>query len=306
MRKSFKYLLSIALLATCFSSFGQQDPQFTHYMYNTMVVNPGYTGARGHLSGILLHRSQWVGLDGAPRTQSLGIHSPVGENVGLGLSVVNDKLGPSTETFIDGNFSYTIPFENNRRLSFGIKAGVRNLNVDFSQGTIQESGDLVFQEDINNRYLGTLGAGLYYHTNDWYVGLAVPNFLTTKQYQDNDASIAIERLHYFLIAGYVFDINNNLKFKPSAFMKAVPGAPVIFDISGNLLINEKITAGLAYRWDDSVSALAGFQITDQLNIGYSFDYTTTELNKYNDGTHEIFLRWEFISIDKKLKSPRFF
>jgi type IX secretion system PorP/SprF family membrane protein len=187
-----------------------------------------------------------------------------------------------------------------------VKGGVRNLNVDFSKGTIQESGDLIFQENINNRYLGTLGAGFYYHTNNWYVGLAVPNFLTTKQYKDVESSIAIERLHYFFIAGYVFDISDNLKFKPSGYLKAVPGAPIIFDVSGNLLINQRFTAGLAYRWDDSVSALAGFQITEQLNIGYSFDYTTTELNKYNDGTHEIYLRWELITTEKKLKSPRFF
>ncbi|MEL6812128.1 MAG: type IX secretion system membrane protein PorP/SprF [Bacteroidota bacterium] len=306
MRKSFKYILSVALLATCFSSFGQQDPQFTQYMYNTMAVNPGYTGSRGHLSIIGLHRSQWVGLDGAPRTQSLGIHSPVGNNVGLGLSVVHDELGPATETFIDGNFSYTLKFENNRRLSFGVKGGLRNLNVDFSKGTIQEGNDILFQNNINNRFLGTIGAGFYYHTNKWYVGLAVPNFLTTRQYDDLEEAIAIERLHYFAIAGYVFDLNENLKFKPSAYFKAVPGAPVIFDVSGNFLINEKFTAGLAYRWDDSVSGLLGFQISEQLNIGYAFDYTTTELTNYNNGTHEIFLRFDLITREKKLKSPRFF
>lgn len=306
MRKSFKYILSVALLATCFSTLGQQDPQFTHYMYNTMAVNPGYTGSRGHLSVLALHRSQWVGLDGAPTTQSLSIHSPVGRNVGLGLSVVNDKLGPSSEVFVDGNFSYTLKFENNRRLSFGLKGGIRNLNVDFSKGTTQQGGDILFENNIDNRYLGTVGAGMYYHTDRFYAGLSVPNFLTTEQYQELAESVAVERIHFFAIAGYVYDVNTNLKLKPSAYVKAVPGAPIIFDISGNALINDKITLGLAYRWDDSVSGLVGFQINDQFNIGYAYDYTTTDLTKYNNGTHEIFLRWDFITIEKKLKSPRFF
>ncbi len=306
MRIRLQHILTVALVMSCFSASAQQDPQYTHYMYNTMSVNPGYTGSRGHISVLGLHRSQWVGLDGAPTTQTFSVHSPVGNNVGLGLSFVNDELGPSSEIYLDGNFSYTLKFNKNRRLSFGLKGGLRNLNVDFSKGSIQEEGDILFQNDINNRYLGTLGAGVYYHTDKFYFGLSVPNFLTTKQYIDVAESIAIERLHYFVIAGYVFDLNSNLKFKPSAFFKAVPGAPVIFDVSGNFLLNEKFTAGVAYRWDDSISGLVGFQISDQLNIGYSYDYTTTELNKYNDGTHEIFLRWDFITKERKLKSPRFF
>ena len=306
MKNSFKYILYVAILTIAFTSTAQQDPQFTHYMYNTMVVNPGYTGSKGHLSMVGLHRSQWVGLEGAPRTQSLSIHSPVGKNVGLGLSLVNDKLGPSTETFVDGNFSYTLKFDNNRRLSLGLKAGIRNLNVDLSQGTADNGSDAVLEENINNRYLGTIGAGVYYHTDKWYIGLAVPNFLTTKQYDNISESIAVERLHYFLIAGYVFDLNANLKFKPSTYVKAVAGAPLIFDLSGNFLINEKITAGLAYRWDDSISALIGFKISQRFDIGYAYDYTTTKLGNYNSGTHEIFLKWDFITLDKKLKSPRFF
>jgi len=306
MRKQFKYVVVVAFLAISFSSLAQQDPQFTHYMYNTIAVNPGYTGSRGHLSVLGLHRSQWVGLEGAPSTQSFSIHSPFGENVGLGLSVVNDELGPSSEFFVDGNFSYTLRFNKNRRLSFGIKGGVRNLNVDFSKGITETPGDVLFENNIDNRLLPTVGAGVYYHTDKWYLGLSVPNFITSEQYQEVSQAVAIERINYFLIAGYVFDINDNLKFKPSGFVKAVSGAPIIFDVSANFLILNKFTAGVAYRWDDSVSGLVGFQLSDQLNIGYSYDYTTTDLNRFNDGTHEIFLRWDFISQEKKLKSPRFF
>lgn len=306
MKNSFKYILVVVFFAICHTSIAQQDPQFTQYMYNTMAVNPGYAGSRGHLSLIGLYRSQWLGLEGAPRTQSLAIHGPLGRNVGLGFSIINDQLGPSTEIFVDSNFSYTLRFRKNRRVSFGLKVGLRNLNIDFSKGITDESGDPLFGQNINNRHLGTIGAGLYYHTDKGYIGLAIPNFLTTKQYNDLEASIAVEEIHYFLIAGYVFDLNSNLKFKPSTFVKAVPGAPLIFDLSGNFLINEKFTAGLAYRWDDSISALVGLQISERLNIGYAYDYTTTEIGNYNNGSHEVFLRWDFISIDKNLKSPRFF
>ena len=150
MRKQFKYVVVVAFIAISFSSLAQQDPQFTHYMYNTIAVNPGYTGSRGHLSVFGLHRSQWVGLEGAPRTQSFSLHSPFGENVGLGLSVVNDELGPSSEFFVDGNFSYTLRFNKNRRLSFGIKGGVRNLNVDFTKGTTETPGDVLFENNIDD------------------------------------------------------------------------------------------------------------------------------------------------------------
>ena len=306
MKINFKYVLIVVFFIICFTSIAQQDPQFTQYMYNTMAVNPGYTGSRGHLSLIGVYRTQWVGLEGAPTTQSLAIHGPLGRNVGLGFSVINDQLGPANEIFVDGNFSYTLRFKKNRRLSFGFKVGIRNLNIDFSKGILNEGGDPIFGQNINNRHLGTIGAGLYYHTNKGYFGLSIPNFLTTKQYDDLEASIAVEEIHYFLIGGYVFNLNSNLKFKPSTFVKAVPGAPLIFDVSANFLINEKFTAGLSYRWDDSISALVGLQISKRLDIGYAYDYTTTEIRNFNNGSHEIFLRWEFITIDKNLKSPRFF
>ena len=151
----------------------------------------------------------------------------------------------------------------------------------------------------------TIGAGVYLHSDNWYVGLSVPDFITTKHYDDYQESIAEERLHYYLIAGYVFDINRNLKFKPATLLKAVTGAPLIADISGNLLFRDKLTLGLAWRWDDSISALAGFQISDGLYIGYAYDLTTTALKNYNSGSHEIMLRFELQKAGRLL-SPRFF
>jgi len=284
----------------------QQDPQFTQYMYNTLSVNPGYTGSRGHLAFVALHRSQWVGINGAPTTQTFSLDTPVGKNVGLGLNFTNDELGPSNEIFFDANFSYTLRLNDfDKKLSFGLKGGGRRLNVDFSKGTFNDP-DAVFQNNIENKFFPSIGAGVYYHTDKSYLGFSVPNFLSQEHYDGEIEGIATERLHYFLIGGKVFDLSNDLRFKPAFFVKWVPGAPIIADITANMLIKETLTLGAAYRWDDSVSGLIGLRLTESVHFGYSYDFTTTELSNYNNGTHELFFRFEFISNERKLKSPRFF
>ena len=288
------------------TSFAQQDPQYTQYMYNTMSINPAYAGQREVLSVTGLHRSQWVGMDGAPQTQTLGIHAPLrNDRIGLGLSIVNDALGPVNEYYIDANFSYTIQVsDNNTELSFGVKAGLHNLTSDWSEGVIQQLGDPTFADNLSV-FSPTAGAGLYLHNRKWYVGLSVPNFLKTEHFDDNQVSIAQERMSYYVIAGYVFNLSANTKFKPAALLKAISGAPIIADLSANFLFNDKLTLGVAYRWDDSISGLLGFQVTDGLYLGYSYDATTTELNNYNSGSHEIMLRFELQKVGRIL-SPRFF
>ena len=284
----------------------QQDPQYTHYMYNTMSVNPAYAGQRNVLSATALYRTQWVGIDGAPKTVSFGIHSPLrNERIGLGLNIVSDRIGPAEETSIDANVSYSIPVDaaGDLELSFGLKGGLHILDTDWSKGRYQNT-DRLFNENIN-LISPTLGAGLYLHSEKGYLGVAVPNILNTDHYDDFQESIATERLHYFLIGGYVFNLSENTKLKPAFLVKGVTGAPIIADLSVNALFNETFTLGLAYRWDDSVSGLAGFQINPGLFIGYAYDATTTALNNYNSGTHEIMLRFELQQIGKIL-SPRFF
>ncbi|MDT0558502.1 type IX secretion system membrane protein PorP/SprF [Ichthyenterobacterium sp. W332] len=305
MNLKIEKLVGLVMLMSAYIGFAQQDPQFTNYMYNPMSVNSAYAGNRGHLTVFGLHRTQWVGLDGAPTTQSFTIDTPVGRNVGLGLSIVNDRLGPSDEFYIDGNFSYTINVSDTKRLSFGIKAGGRMLNIDWSRGQFQNP-DAVFQQNIRNKFLPTVGAGLYLHGERSYLGLSVPNFFTDQHYDDIQQSVAAERLHFFLIGGTVFDLSERTKFKPAFLVKHVVGAPLIFDLSANFMFNDNFRLGLAYRWDDSVSGLIGFQLTPQLLLGYSYDYTTTELQNFNTGTHEIMLRFELKSKERQLKSPRFF
>lgn len=284
----------------------QQDPQYTQYMYNTMSVNAAYAGQRDVLSATALYRTQWVGIDGAPQTITFGIHSPLkNERVGLGLNIVSDKLGPAQETSIDANVSYTVPFNasGNLELSFGLKGGLHLLDTDWSKG-IFRNPDNLFNDNIN-LVSPTLGAALYLHSDKWYLGASVPNVIATEHYDDFQESISTERLHYFLIGGYVFDLSENTKLKPAFFVKGVTGAPLIADLSVNALFNEKFTLGLAYRWDDSVSGLLGFQFNKGLFIGYAYDATTTALNNYNSGTHEVMLRFELQQIGRIL-SPRFF
>ncbi|RWX00776.1 type IX secretion system membrane protein PorP/SprF [Flavobacterium cerinum] len=301
-----KYFL-IFFILMAIGAKAQQEPQYTQYMYNTLAVNPGYTGSPGFLEATLLHRSQWVGIDGAPRTQAFTIHSPVfNDKVGLGLSAVNDKLGPADEVYVDGNFSYTIPVSYNSKIAFGLKAGARVLNIDWSKGTYYQGGDPLLNTNINNKISPSVGAGIYYYTEKWYAGVSVPNFIRADYYDDIKESTVSDRLHYYVIGGYVFDISDNLKFKPAVMGKIVSGAPITADFSANFLLYDKLTLGASYRWDDSVSALAGFQITRGLFIGYSYDYTVTEFNKYNDGSHEFILRFQLVPKAARIKSPRFF
>ena len=206
---------AIVLLFATISGNAQQDPQYTQYMYNTLTVNPAYTGSTGSLEAVLLHRSQWTGIDGAPETQAFTIHTPLAnEKVGLGLSAVRDKIGPSDELQLEGNFSYTLGLDYDKKLAFGLKAGMRMFNVDWTKGRYYDPMDALLNNNINNEIKPSLGAGVYYYTDKWYMGFSVPNFITGNYYDDIQESIDHNRLHYYLIGGYVFDLSDNLKFKP--------------------------------------------------------------------------------------------
>jgi len=305
-------LLVFGLMLIAGSSIAQQDAQFTQYMYNTISVNPAYAGNNETTSLFLLNRSQWVGLEGAPVTTNASFHMPIKRsNVGLGLSVINDKIGPSDESNIAIDFSYTILTSYTYKLAFGLKASANLLNIDFNKLNQYSDNDYSFETNIDNKFSPNIGAGVYLYSDKTYIGLSVPNLLETKhfdKYANAGASsyIAKERIHYYFIAGHVFDFSSNVKFKPALLTKIVQGAPLQVDISGNFLINEKFTAGLAYRWDIAVSALVGFQASDSWFIGYGYDLETTRLASYNSGSHEIFLKYDIFNKSSKIISPRFF
>ncbi|MEJ2584054.1 MAG: type IX secretion system membrane protein PorP/SprF [Robiginitalea sp.] len=301
----------VLLLLGCGSGLmAQQDAQYTQYMYNTVSVNPGYAGSRGNLSIAALHRSQWLGLDGAPKTQTLNIHSPIGyQGVGLGISVVNDQIGPTSETYFDADFSYTINLASERRLSFGLKGSVHLLDIRFSELTTDPNNpDATLQQDIQNRLSPNIGAGVYYHTESFYAGLSVPRILETTHFDESSLSTAKERMNFYLITGYVWDFHPMWKFKPTLLTKMTLGAPLQVDVSANFMYNERFIMGAAYRWDAALSAMVGFHISPAFLIGLSYDRETTELGSamYNDGSFEVILRYDFIRAIGNIKSPRFF
>ncbi|WP_271783336.1 type IX secretion system membrane protein PorP/SprF [Aquimarina algiphila] len=318
MRRIHIIITTVFLNVVFYNSYAQQDAQYTQYMYNTISVNPAYAGSRGVLSIMGLHRSQWVGLDGAPRTQTLTINSPLGTNerLGLGLSVVNDEIGPTDETYFDIDFSYTIPTSERGKLSLGIKAGGHLLNIDFQRLSQFNGNDALFENNIDNKFSPQVGVGAYYHNEKFYFGLSTPNLLETDHFDESSTSsdsdavsfLAEERINYYLITGYVFDLSDNLKFKPAALGKLVFGAPLQVDVSANFLLYERLTLGIAYRWSAAVTGQIGFQISDALMIGFAYDRETTELGQtqFNDGSYEVMLRFELFKKYNRMLTPRFF
>lgn len=290
---------------TAFVSYAQQDAQFTQYMYNTINVNPAYAGSRGAMSIFALHRTQWVGLDGAPTTNAVSINTPLNSSrLGLGVSVINDKIGPTHENTISADLSYTIPVSEIFKLSFGIKATANLFDLDVSRLSPKQAGDLSLQNF--NKFTPNIGTGIYLHSDKAYIGLSIPNFIETNRYDDNDVKIFKEKKSYYLIGGYVFDLNPTIKFKPALLTKMVEGAPLQVDLSGNFLFNDKFMIGAAYRVSAAMSGMVGFQVSDGMYIGYAYDLETTKLDNYNSGSHEVFLRYEIFKNNKKITTPRFF
>lgn len=293
----------------------QQDPQFTHYMYNMNVINPAYATQTEKVINVGgLYRTQWVGAVGAPKTATLFVHTPISQKIELGLSVINDEIGDVVkENNIYADFAYVIPVSEKNKLSFGVKGGITLFETNFNGFQFTDiQTDLAFANNINKSF-PNVGAGTYFFSDKYYVGLSVPNLLTTKHLEKKDGiqTTGVESIHYFLTGGYVFDINETYRFKPAFMAKGVSGAPVSIDFSANVLINNKIEFGVGYRFDDSVSGLTTINITPNLRVGYSYDYTLSNLGKYNSGSHELFLLFNIGSKDDSKnggydKSPRFF
>nr|WP_315221860.1 type IX secretion system membrane protein PorP/SprF [uncultured Flavobacterium sp.] len=301
-------LFSFVLIFTAIVSHAQQDAQFTQYMYNTININPAYAGSRGALSIFGLYRTQWVGLDGAPETSSFSINTPINNsNLGVGISLVNDKIGPTNENNFSVDLSYTVQTSADFKLSFGIKGTGNLFNLDINKLNPENQGDIQFQ-DFDSKFSPNIGAGVYWHSSKAYIGLSVPNFIETNRYNDNDVAIYRDKINYYLMGGLVFNLDNygSIKFKPALLAKMVEGAPLQADISANFMFMDKFVVGAAYRWNAALSAMAGFQINDAMYIGYGYDRETTQLNNYNSGSHEIFLRYELFKNNDKMTTPRFF
>ena len=286
--------------------YAQQDAQYSQYMYNTISVNPAYAGSRDVLSILALHRSQWVGFEGAPSTNTFSINTPIPEtNLGLGISAISDRIGPTEQNTVSGDISYTIRLTEKTNLSFGVKGTASFFSFDQFKVTPFQANDPKWKS-VSSNLSPNFGIGTYLHSDKYYLGLSIPNLMESNLYNDNEIAIKSQRMNYYVIGGYVFDLSNWVKFKPAIVSKIVSGAPVQFDLSANTLFMNKFVLGAAYRIDSAFTGLAGFQVSDALFLGYSYDFDTTTISKYNSGSHEIFIRYEFIYKKDKLVSPRFF
>jgi type IX secretion system PorP/SprF family membrane protein len=297
----------LGLLILCVNSiYSQQEAQYSQYMYNTISVNPAYAGSRNVLSVLALHRSQWVGFDGAPTTSTFSINTPIPEtNLGLGISAISDRIGPTEQNTFSGDISYTVRLNEKTNLSFGVKGTASFFSFDQYKVTPFQANDPKWRS-VSTRLSPNFGVGTFLHSDKYYLGVSIPNIMESNFYNDNDIAINSQRMNYYLIGGYVFDVSNAIKFKPAVVSKIVTGAPLQLDLSGNAMFMNKFVLGAAYRWDAAVSGLAGFQVNDALFIGYSYDFDTTSLSRYNFGSHEVFIRYEFVYKKDKLVSPRFF
>ncbi|MEO8254991.1 MAG: type IX secretion system membrane protein PorP/SprF [Flavobacterium sp.] len=309
-----KIILNISFLLFIIDVSAQQDPQYTHYMYNMNVVNPAYaTGDQAMLDLGVLYRSQWAGAVGAPKTFNFFGHAALNKKIELGLSIISDDIGDGAkkEDNFYADFAYVLDVSNTAKLSLGLKAGFTSFRTNFN-GFVFESGDastdLAFSENVNSIF-PNLGVGAYYFTDRYYIGVSAPNLFSSKNIEERSGinSFRSEKIHTFLTAGYVFTLSDSFKLKPAFMTKIVQGSAVSVDVSANILFNEKFELGASYRIDDSVSALMNVKVSPSINVGYSYDYTTSNLGQFNSGSHEIFILFNIDLLGKGYdKSPRFF
>ncbi len=306
-------ILFIALMTTIVM-WSQQDAQYTQYMYNMSVINPAYTTSNiGVVNLGALHRTQWVGANGAPKSSNIFAHTPLNEKIEVGFSLVNDNIGDVVnENNLYADFAYKLDLEENGQLSFGLKAGVTFFDVNFN-GFVLESGDVFtdpdFAENINQSFFN-FGAGIYYNTDHYYVGLSIPALLNADHLDRNNGKYqGTEEAHTYLTGGYVFEINELFKFKPAFMAKAVKGAPISLDLTANVLFDNKVEFGIGYRLEDALSGMINFKATPELRIGYAYDHTISNLGPFSSGSHELFILYDLDILNKNKgfdKSPRFF
>jgi len=304
-------LILSAVLVLNQSARAQFEPQFTQYMFNEMFINPAYAGSREQISATMVYRNQWVGLEGAPKTQTASIHGPLmNKKLGLGLTIMNESIGVTKQLAVYGNYAYRIQVGSNGAFAMGLQAGFINHQENLSEVITNEENDNEFLFNTPRVVLPNAGYGMYYNTDKFFVGLSIPRMFKNEVSGDGTADVSnsfeFKYWHYYLTSGYVFPVSENIKMKPSVMIKAVQGAPLNADLTLQALFMDVFWLGISYRTEDSFSALGTFQVTPKLRIGYSYDYTTTELSNYSNGTHEINLGYDFSFTKKKIVTPRYF
>jgi type IX secretion system PorP/SprF family membrane protein len=303
--KTYKIFTALVLSFVSFSLTAQQIPMFTHYMNNTLVVNPAYAGSRDALTVTAINRVQWVDHTGAPVTQSITMHSPLAnKHVGLGFSLMNDKIGPSNNTSMVVDYAFIMDLNSKSKLALGLSAGVNIFQANLSSLQLDVQNDPVFTNDIKNHTTPNFGFGAYYSTNRFYAGFSIPNLLENNYSEitqlNGESLIGKEQRHYFLIAGSMIKLTDNIEFKPTTYVKITPAAPIEADLTASFVFQKRFLLGAMVRTGDALGALVGFDITDQFHLGYSYDWSFgLQTFRYNQGSHEIVLRYDFIFLNRK-------
>lgn len=302
--KNFILALGICCSVTTMV-MAQQEPQFTQYTDNILYYNPAYAGSRGMMNISALHRQQWIGIEGAPMTQSFQIHTPLKyESVGIGMSLINDRIGPINQTWINADFSYSLEFKNKSKLAFGLKGGINLLNGQLNQLFTLQANDPQLQQNYINVVEPNFGGGIYYHSKKWFIGAAVPKLIEPKL--DNNSVRILEKRHYYGMVGGYFQPSRMLKIRPSAMVKLTDNAPITIDGSLAFIFYDKVWIAGNYRLLEGAGIYAQVQLSHQLKIGYGCDITTSKLMRYNFGSHELMISYDFIYKKRALASPRYF
>ena len=299
-----KIIIAVAIFFAFVDTFAQQDPHYTQYMYNMNVVNPAYAGSHESLAIGILGRQQWIGFDGAPNTYTLAVHAPIGDKTGIGFSAISDEIGPVTETNVNADFSYSLELGQGK-LAFGLKGGFTFHKVGLTGLTVIHTADPNFASDVNKMY-PNVGAGVYYYTDKYYISASMPNMLETLHFDEASGIKASEVRHYFVTAGYVFDLNDKMKLKPSVLAKSSLGGPLSLDTSLNFFFNEKFELGASYRLGDSFSGMLGFMVTPAIRLGYAYDRTVSDINLVSPSSHEVMLNFDLNFNNKVYRTPRYF
>ncbi len=301
-------ILALIYLLPASGLFGQQDAHYTQYMFNGLAINPAYAGSRGTIASTLYFRKQWWGMIGSPTTQSFGIHAPdKSGRYGFGLSATNDQLGYISQQWLNLSYAYRVAFDG-FELSMGLQGGFLNYGINWTRAIVYEAGDPNIPLNAQNIFAPNIGTGFLLHGERFYLGFSVPHLLNSNLRRTAVTGSDIARVyrHYFFTAGYVFGLGPLVKARPACLLKYVKGGPPELDLNFSLLFADKLWAGLSYRSFDALAVLVEYNVIPQIRIGYAFDFTLTPLRQYNSGTHELFLGYEFLFEEKKVKSPRYF
>lgn len=287
----------------------QQEPVNTQYLFNPIPINPAYTGSTDFFNITLQSRHQWVGFEGAPSTQMLTLNKPMPYfNSGIGLTVLSDRIGPVKCTGFTASYAYHLKLTEKIKLGLGVNLGFKHYIVKLSD--INEDNDRLFSSDQTTKMLPGIGCGLFCYSDDFYAGVSTPELVKNTDVFDSHSSMKMipnQERHYYVMAGYIYSFEDyNLKLKPTVLAKMINSAPASFDIGVQAVYKDKFWFGANYRPGDSFSPIVQMQLFNKLRFGYSFDFTTSELQEYNKGTHEIALFYVFSKEPSRIKSPRFF